>query len=213
MDNNTFEQIKAEWLSEARDGKACKDGYAEVLRAEDIGALCAVLKKHWSSFIALHCAKAFDWLERNYSNNKEAFNAHGVYYNEDSETGMVITNNTDGKTICVGGDAVCHAYGKSLIAASWHARVYAHHETEVKVTNNAQAQLFDTAKAYAYDRSRVDGNDTNIIYAYDACTINAGGSTIVYARSWNRIVTFGDAVVYAPTKRKIKGNVIISNTK
>lgn len=212
MAEDFYTQLKQRAKEQIRANGACKQGYHDLLKAEDIGQFAGVLRKYRSEMLSKFKDSTLAILEEFYPANKETFNRIGIYYNEDSETGTVIVNNAGETAIHVGGDADCHAYGTSHIAASWSARVYAHNTVEVYATNQAHVQLFDVAIAHAYDRSQVDGNGTNTIYAYDASTVNAGGSTVVHATSWNRIATFGEAVVYAPTKRKIKGNVVITKT-
>lgn len=210
MAEDFYTLLKQRAQEESRANGACKQGYHDLLKAEDIGQFAGVLRKYQGDILGMHKESTLAILEELYPEDKEQFNRLGIYYNEDSETGMVIVNNTGEKTIHVGGDAVCHAYGDSHIIALWSAKVYAHNTVKVWAHLQTQVQLFDMATAHAYGRSQVDGNDTNIIYAYDACIVNAGGSTVVHATSWNRIATYGDAVVYAPTKRKIKGNVVIT---
>ena len=201
MEERIYELIKGKAQEASRCNGACKQGYHDLLKAENIGQLCRVLEKYWSDVLGMHRASTFAIMDEIYQPNKTAFNEFGIFYNEGAGFGKIIANNA---RVTARGDAKVWAFGTSVVELYEKATCYARGNTHVVAYNFSHALLMDASTCKAMDRSMVNASGNSEVRSMMACTITAGEDAKVYAHRWNKIMAVGNSVVYAPSSYKIK---------
>lgn len=201
MEEKIYTLIKAKAQEAGRENGACKQGYHDLLKAENIGQLCRVLEKYWGDVLGMHRQSTFAILDELYPANKAEFNEFGIFYNEGSGFGKVIVNNA---TVAVNGDAKVWAFGGSVVNLSEKATCYAKDTASVHAKDYSHVHLLEESTCKATGRSMVNAAGKSTVKAFEACTITAGDDSKVYALGWNRIMAVGNAEVYASHSYKIK---------
>lgn len=201
MDEKIYSLIKSRAQDASRLNGACKQGYHDLLKAENIGQLCRVLEKYWGDVLGMHRESTFAIMDELYPANKDEFNRFGIFYNEGSDFGKVIANNV---RISVSGDAKVWAFGTSEIFLMEKSSCYAKDKTRVIAKDYSHAHLMNDSFCEAYDRSVVNASGKSVVRAYDACTVTAGENSEVYGYNWNKILAVGNSKVYAASTYKVK---------
>lgn len=156
-----FDEIKKMAMVISRHNGACKAGYHDLLRAENIGQLCMVMKKYWADVIGMHRTEAFAALDELYPLYKADFNRCGIYYNESTDIGMCIVNR--GGKYLFGGNARVWMFGSSAANVTGKAHIVARDKAMVTAMQGAHVQLFDEASATAVGYCYIHGTDTNLV--------------------------------------------------
>lgn len=201
MDENIYSLIKSRAQDASRCNGACKQGYHDLLKAENIGQLCRVLEKYWGDVLGMHRQSTFAIMEELYPANKDEFNQFGIFYNENAGHGNVIANETE---ISVRGDAKVWAFGHSVIHLSEKSSCVAKDSSIVHANDYSHVNLTDESTCKAHGRSMVNAAGKSTVKAFEACSITAGEESKVYAYGWNRILAVGNAEVFASHSYKIK---------
>lgn len=201
MEEKIYALIKAKAQEAGRENGACKQGYHDLLKAENIGQLCRVLEKYWGDVLGMHRKSTFAIMDELYPANKAEFNQFGIFYNEGSGFGKVIANSA---LVAVSGDAKVWAFGSSVVNLSEKATCYAKDTAFVHAKDYSHVHLMEESTCKAYGRSMVNAAGKSTVKAFEACTITAGDDSKVYALGWNRIMAVGNAEVYASHSYKIK---------
>ena len=201
MEEKIYSLIKSRAQDASRLNGACKQGYHDLLKAENIGQLCRVLEKYWGDVLGMHRKSTFAIMDELYPANKDEFNQFGIFYNENAGHGKVIANDIE---ISVRGDAKVWAFGHSVIHLSEKSSCIAKDTAKVFAKDYSHAHLLEQSTGEAYGRSMVNVSGNAVVKAYEACSITAGEKAKVYAYGWNKIMAVGEAEVFAPSKYKIK---------
>ena len=201
MDEKIYSLIKSRAQDASRLNGACKQGYHDLLKAENIGQLCRVLEKYWGDVLGMHRKSTFAIMDELYPANKDEFNKFGIFYNENAGHGKVIANKD---LISVNGDAKVWAFGDSVVKLSGKATCFAKDSSIVHAIDYSHVNLTDEATCNAHGRSMVNAAGKSIVKAFESCTITAGEDSKVYAYGWNRIMAVGNAEVFASHSYKIK---------
>ena len=201
MEESIYELIKGKAQEASRCNGACKQGYHDLLKAENIGQLCRVLEKYWADVLGMHRASTFAIMDEIYQPNKAAFNEFGIFYNEGSASGKVIVNNVN---VSVGGNAKVWAFGTSQVLLLDKSTGYAKDKSHIIAKDYSNAHMMEESFCEAYDRSIVNAAGKAVVHAYDACSVTAGETSNVYGYSWNRILAVGNSTVTASSNYKIK---------
>ena len=200
MEDSLFNEIKDLAQRISRKNGACKKGYSDLLKTENIGQFCRLLDKYWADVLGMHKESTLEAMSQLYPLYKSDFNRFGFAYNESAAQGKVIVNNA---TICATNSASVWAFGSSVVNAFGASSVYAHDNTVVYGRNNSSITLFGESLCQCYDRCVVNAYDKTKVVASGAVSITANSDAVVTAHSWNKILAVGDALVYAPTRTKI----------
>ena len=201
MEEKIYALIKAKAQEAGRENGACKQGYHDLLKAENIGQLCRVLEKYWGDVLGMHRQSTFAIMDELYPANKDEFNQFGIFYNENAGFGKVIVNNA---TVAVNGDAKVWAFGGSVVNLSEKATCYAKDTASVHAKDYSHVHLLEESTCKATGRSMVNAAGNSTVKAHEACTVTAGDNAKVYAYGWNRILAVGNSEVYASHSYKIK---------
>ena len=150
----TFEELKEELLTRAKNAGACQSGYAMGLRSNTKADLLKAITENW--FWVLRDAKIVDteYLEDNFT--EEELSQAGIYT---KNTHKVIT----ASFAC--GSATVEAYDSATVKACGSATVNAYGSATVKACGSATVNAYDSAT----------------VNAYDSATVNACGSATVNA--------------------------------
>ena len=207
MEEKIYALIKAKAQEAGRENGACKQGYHDLLKAENIGQLCRVLEKYWGDVLGMHRQSTFAIMDELYPANRAEFNQFGIFYNEGSGFGKVIANNA---CVTVKGDAKVWAFGISVVDLYEKATCYARENTRVVANDYSHVALMDASTCKAMDRSMVNASGKSEVRAHCSCTITAGEEATVRAGHYNKILAVGNSVVYAASNYKIK---LLGNAK
>jgi hypothetical protein len=150
----TFEELKEELLTRAKNAGACQSGYAMGLRSNTKADLLKAITENW--FWVLRYAKIIDaeYLEDNFT--EEELSQAGIY-----------TKNT-------------HEVRTSSFAYD-SATVEACDSATVKACGSATVKAYDSATVEAYDSATVEACGSATVKAYDSATVEACDSATVKA--------------------------------
>lgn len=200
--DNAYNELKKMVLDAIHKNGACKDGYRDVLSADNIGIFSQVLKDYWADVITMHKHSSFSLFEEFYRANREGFNRHGIYYNESANNGYVLVTDSTQK-IMVSGEARAWVFGDSTVYGSGNASIRLRERSMAVLEDAASCFAFDESKVYANGRNRVNASGMVQVFANGLCIVDAGECSTVYGVMWDRINALGDAVVKAHSDRKI----------
>ena len=139
----TFEELKEELLTRAKNAGACQSGYAMGLRSNTKADLLKAITENW--FWVLRNAKIIDaeYLEDNFTEE------------ELSQAGIYTKNTHEVRT-------ASFAYGSATVKAYGSATVEAYDSATVKAYDSATVKAYDSATVEAYDNSYVEDCTGNI---------------------------------------------------
>ena len=152
----TFEELKEELLTRAKNAGACQSGYAMGLRSNTKADLLKAITENW--FWVLRDAKIVDaeYLEDNFT--EEELSQAGIYT---KNTHKVIT----ASFAC--GSATVKACDSATVKACDSATVEAYDSATVKACDSATVKAYDSATVEAYDSATVKAYDSATVKAYD----------------------------------------------
>ena len=158
----TFEELKEELLTRAKNAGACQSGYAMGLRSNTKADLLKAITENW--FWVLRDAKIVDaeYLEDNFT--EEELSQAGIYT---KNTHKVIT----ASFAC--GSATVKACDSATVKACDSATVEAYDSATVKACDSATVKAYDSATVEAYDSATVKAYDSATVKAYDSATVKA----------------------------------------
>ena len=147
----TFEELKEELLTRAKNADACQSGYAMGLRSNTKADLLKAITENW--FWVLVEAKIVDaeYLEDNFT--EEELSQAGIYT---KNTHKVRT----ASFAC--GSATVEAYDGATVKACGSATVEAYDGATVKACGSATVEAYDGATVEAYENSYVEDCTGNI---------------------------------------------------
>ena len=156
----TFEELKEELLTRAKNAGACQSGYAMGLRSNTKADLLKAITENW--FWVLRDAKIIDaeYLEDNFTEE------------ELSQAGIYTKNTHEVKTSSF-------ACGSATVKACGSATVEAYDSATVKAFGSATVKAFDSATVEAYDSATVEACGSATVKAYDSATVEAYGNSYV----------------------------------
>ena len=147
----TFEELKEELLTRAKNAGACQSGYAMGLRSNTKADLLKAITENW--FWVLRDAKIIDaeYLEDNFT--EEELSQAGIYTKNTHEV-------RTSSFAC--GSATVKAYGSATVKAYGSATVEAYDSATVKAYGSATVEAYDSATVEAYGNSYVEDCTGNI---------------------------------------------------
>ena len=158
----TFEELKEELLTRAKNAGACQSGYAMGLRSNTKADLLKAITENW--FWVLRNAKIIDaeYLEDNFT--EEELSQAGIYT---KNTHKVRT----ASFAC--GSATVEAYGSATVKACGSATVEAYDGATVEAYGSATVEAYGSATVKAYDGATVKACGSATVEAYDGATVEA----------------------------------------
>ena len=147
----TFEELKEELLTRAKNADACQSGYAMGLRSNTKADLLKAITENW--FWVLRDAKIIDaeYLEDNFTEE------------ELSQAGIYTKNTHEVRTASFACDsATVKACGSATVEACDSATVKACGSATVKAYGSATVEAYDSATVEAYENSYVEDCTGNI---------------------------------------------------
>ena len=197
----TFEELKEELLTRAKNAGACQSGYAMGLRSNTKADLLKAITENW--FWVLRDAKIVDaeYLEDNFT--EEELSQAGIYT---KNTHKVITASfaCGSATVNAYDSATVKAYGSATVNACGSATVNACGSATVKAYGSATVKAYDSATVKAYDSATVKAYDSATVKAYDSATVKACGSATVKAYDSATVKACGSATVEAYDSATVK---------
>ena len=166
----TFEKLKEELLTRAKNADACQSGYAMGLRSNTKADLLKAITENW--FWVLRDAKIIDaeYLEDNFTEE------------ELSQAGIYTKNTYEIRTASFAcGSATVKAYDSATVKACGSATVEAYDSATVKAYDSATVKAYDSATVKAYDSATVKACGSTTVEAYDSATVEAYDSATVEA--------------------------------
>ena len=166
----TFEELKEELLTRAKNADACQSGYAMGLRSNTKADLLKAITENW--FWVLRDAKITDaeYLEDNFTEE------------ELSQAGIYTKNTHEVRTASFAcGSATVKACGSATVKACDSATVKAYDSATVKAYDSATVKAYDSATVEAYGSATVEACDSATVKACDSATVEAYGSATVEA--------------------------------
>ena len=166
----TFEELKEELLTRAKNAGACQPGYAMGLRSNTKADLLKVITENW--FWVLRDAKIIDaeYLEDNFTEE------------ELSQAGIYTKNTHEVRTASFAcGSATVEAYGSATVKAYDSATVEAYGSATVEAYGSATVEAYDSATVEAYGSATVEAYGSATVKAYDSATVKAYDSATVEA--------------------------------
>ena len=166
----TFEELKEELLTRAKNASACQSGYAMGLRSNTKAGLLKAITENW--FWVLVEAKIVDaeYLEDNFT--EEELSQAGIYTKNTHKVrtasfacGSATVEAYDGATVKACGSATVEAYDGATVEAYGSATV--------KAYDGATVEAYGSATVKAYDGATVKACGSATVEAYDGATVEA----------------------------------------
>ena len=166
----TFEELKEDLLTRAKNAGACQRGYAMGLRSETKADLLIAITENW--FWVFRDEKIVDaeYLEDNFT--EEELLQAGIYIRgiHKVKTSSFAFNS-----------ATVEAFGSATVEAFDSATVKAYDSATVEAFGSATVEAFDSATVKAYDSATVKAFDSATVEAFGTATVEAYGSVTVEA--------------------------------
>ena len=155
----TFEELKEELLTRAKNAGACQSGYAMGLRSNTKADLLKAITENW--FWVLRDAKIIDaeYLEDNFT--EEELSQAGIYTKNTHEV-RTSSFACGSATVKACGSATVKAYGSATVIAYGSATVKAYDSATVIAYDSATVEAYDSAAVTAYENSYVEDCTGNI---------------------------------------------------
>ena len=166
----TFEELKEELLTRAKNAGACQSGYAMGLRSNTKADLLKAITENW--FWVLRYAKIIDaeYLEDNFTEE------------ELSQAGIYTKNTHEVRTSSFAYDsATVEACDSATVKACGSATVKAYDSATVEAYDSATVEAYGSATVEAYDSATVEACGSATVKAYDSATVEACDSATVKA--------------------------------
>ena len=162
----TFEELKEELLTRAKNAGACQSGYAMGLRSNTKADLLKAITENW--FWVLRNAKIIDaeYLEDNFT--EEELSQAGIYTKNTHEV-RTASFACGSATVKAYGSATVKAYGSATVEAYDSATVEAYDSATVKAYGSATVKACDSATVKAYGSATVKACDNSYV---EDCTGN-----------------------------------------
>ena len=198
----TFEELKEELLTRAKNADACQPGYAMGLRGNTKADLLKAITENW--FWVLVEAKIVDaeYLEDNFT--EEELSQAGIYTKNTHKVrtasfacGSATVEAYDGATVNAYDSATVEAYDGATVNACGSATVNACGSATVNAYDSATVEAYDGATVNAYGSATVNACGSATVNAYDSATVNACGSATVKACGSATVEAYGSATVEA----------------
>ena len=182
----TFEELKEELLTRAKNAGACQSGYAMGLRSNTKADLLKAITENW--FWVLRDAKIVDaeYLEDNFT--EEELSQAGIYTKNTHKVitasfacGSATVKAYDSATVKAYGSATVKAYDSATVNACGSATVEACDSATVKACGSATVNAYGSATVNAYGSATVNACDSATVKAYDSATVKAYDSATVKA--------------------------------
>ena len=156
----TFEELKEELLTRAKNAGACQSGYAMGLRSNTKADLLKAITENW--FWVLRDAKIIDaeYLEDNFTEE------------ELSQAGIYTKNTHEVRTSSF-------AYGSATVEAYDSATVKACDSATVEAYDSATVEACGSATVEAYGSATVEACGSATVKAYGSATVKACGNSYV----------------------------------
>ena len=203
-----YQKLKEICTAACHERQACKEGYKDMMAAENVGQMMAVWRKYLEDVVESKYVKIINRrLPEIYPSIKEEMNQAGVYVNECPENAqefvVVIVTPQDvekGNIINIHGHAKAYVLGRALVRAKDHSQVYSN-------VCHAFIHLHDDAYGYVskgftqvYDNARLVTQANACLYDQAICEAHGGQIT---AFSFKKIEAYGKTVVYADRDRNV----------
>ena len=168
----TFEELKEELLTRAKNAGACQSGYAMGLRSNTKADLLKAITENW--FWVLRDAKIIDaeYLEDNFT--EEELSQAGIYTKNTHEVrtssfacGSATVEACGSATVKACGSATVEAYGSATVEACDSATVTAYDDATVEACDSATVKACGSATVKAYGSATVEACDSATVKAYE----------------------------------------------
>ena len=180
----TFEELKEELLTRAKNAGACQSGYAMGLRSNTKADLLKAITENW--FWVLRNAKIIDaeYLEDNFTEE------------ELSQAGIYTKNTHEVRTASFAcGSATVTAYDSATVKACGSATVEAYGSATVKAYDSVTVEAYDSATVKACGSATVEAHGSVTVKAYDSATVKACGSATVEAYGSATVTAYENSYV------------------
>ena len=190
----TFEELKEELLTRAKNAGACQSGYAMGLRSNTKADLLKAITENW--FWVLRDAKIIDaeYLEDNFT--EEELSQAGIYTKNTHEV-RTSSFACGSATVTACGSATVKAYGSATAIAYGSATVKAYGSATVIAYGSATVIAYDSATVIAYGSAAVTACGSATVKAYGSATVIAYGSATVIAYGSATVEAYDSAAVTA----------------
>ena len=205
----TFEELKEELLTRAKNAGACQSGYAMGLRSNTKADLLKAITENW--FWVLRDAKIVDaeYLEDNFT--EEELSQAGIYTKNTHKVitasfacGSATVKACDSATVKACDSATVEAYDSATVKACDSATVEAYNSATVKAYDSATVNACGSATVKAYDSATVKAYDSATVEAYDSATVKAYDSATVEAYDSATVKAYDSATVKAYDSATVK---------
>ncbi|MCZ2532602.1 hypothetical protein O1362_00720 [Bacteroides fragilis] len=172
----TFEELKEDLLTRAKNAGECQRGYAMGLRSETKADLLIAITENW--FWVFRDEKIVDaeYLEDNFTEE------------ELLQAGIYIRGIHKVKTSSF-------AFGSATVKAFGSATVKTFGSATVEAFDSATVEAFDSATVEAFDSATVEAFGSATVEAFDSATVEAFGSATVKAFGSATVEAYGDSYV------------------
>jgi len=172
----TFEELKEELLTRAKNAGACQSGYAMGLRSNTKADLLKAITENW--FWVLRNAKIIDaeYLEDNFT--EEELSQAGIYTKNTHEV-RTASFACDSATVKAYDSATVKAYDSATVEAYGSATVEAYGSATVKAYDSATVEAYGSATVEAYGSATVKAYGSATVKAYDSATVKAYDNSYV----------------------------------
>ena len=169
-----YTQLMKECKAACRERNACQEGYADLLRAENVVEILNVAVRNWNDvyrskyadIVADNIIRWFDGLEKD-------FHEAGIFVNEETRKGIVIVSNA-AELLTFGGNARIYVFGDADIEAYDNCEVYCRCSDATIELHDYASGVIERGKVYAYDWSSVESHEKCFCYDYSSVVISKG---------------------------------------
>ena len=151
-----FGEFKKQLIEISKTVDACKEGYAQLIKAESWFDLCLIVRE------------SFEWCVDNHLITPELIKEHwldckkvNIFCNENVNNGFVIvTSKTEitayGHSFVIAlDDAKVNAFDSTFVIAKGNSEITANDDVTVKAYDNATVLAYDYSRVHSYGQNKV----------------------------------------------------------
>lgn len=199
---DSFEQLMNICKTAAHDRNACTEGYAQLLRAENIPQILQVWRQNWDD---VYRSRYHDIMAKNivgvFEQSKDLFHASEVFVNEPAERGLLIIASPT-QPIEVTGTARAYLFTAAEVTARDNAQVYCRDNDAMVTLRDHSYGKFEAGTVSVYDFSEADCTFAEC-HTYNASQVVINGGRLI-DHGHRRIAAYVGAKVYSDTPRNIE---------
>lgn len=200
----SFEALKKSCIDVIRSNEqTCKQGYADLLRAENDSQLISVIRFYWSDLNRMLWPQFQELLVKYYDLWADEFRLENIYYNESAIGGLCCVDDNAGLNLSFGGTARVIVHGKASVTVFGSAHATIFDRGRVDCSGMTNVILYGHSVAHAYGQCNVHAYNDSVLYTFGPTHIFAHDFSHIYVNKVLELKADTDAIIdYVPSNIK-----------